>query len=71
MSKKPKPRTVSELIIDGKTVIMQSLIGAEIALLSGKTSKELFELIKPMLETANESLQGASNLLHGFPADEQ
>lgn len=69
MTKQSKPRTVSERIIEGKTTIMKALIGAEMAMLSGKSSKELFELIKPMLEEANENLQGASNLLHGYPTN--
>lgn len=72
MAKKSnKPRTVSELIIDGKTTVMQSLIGAEMAVLSGKNAKETFEIIKPILEQAMIDLQGASNLLHGYPCDEE
>ena len=68
--KKLKPLTVSEHIIKAKTDVMQATIGAEMALLNGKTSKEMFDLIRPILENASHSMQSASNLLHGYSAEE-
>jgi hypothetical protein len=71
VAKKSKPLTVSEHIAHAKNEIARAIIGAEMSVLHGKSAQDVFDLIKPILEGANISAQSASNLLHGYPAEEE